>query len=369
MMPRTPSQRHNDDELPFDELDPCCQKEIESDRRRTAVSRELRKTDRSNVRHDLVRTVFGGALGKAGLCGCCSQPSVDYPLLAQLRQRLSLLGGHTTGGGDDGDRPHGADDNDDDEDDDDDDSYADLLNELTPFEEERLQQAAAAAARVEQATGRGFGAHVEDSVGHVETLLAQGAPLVCHLFNPTLTASAVLDCALEGLARKYLGTRFRRVELSSAAQPFRDKWRLEDRGNAWQPCLAVFVRGQLVASTCTLERFAGDSDGDGDGSDVLLAAERLRLCASEMEKFLDNARALDEDLTLSALRAATDGVGGGGNDNDDDDDVPDQQSYCGLAGCGRNFPHEHVDGGAGGARTLTGAVASDALAKDYFLKV
>ena len=357
------SSRRSDDELPFDELDPCCQKEIESDRRKAALARELRQTDRSNVRHDLVQTVFG-AFGKNDRCGCCSQPAVDYPLLAQLRQKLSSSGSSSSSSSNDN-NPADSEDKGDDEDDSDDGSYADLLNELTPFEEERLQQAAAAATRFEQATARGFGAHVEDSAGHVEALAAQGAPLVCHLFNPTSSTSAVLDCALEGLARKYLGTRFRRVELSSAAQPFRDKWRLEDHGSAWQPCLAVFARGQLAASTCQLERFAGSADLGSDG-ELPLMVERVRLCASEAEKFLDNARALEEDLTLAALRHA--GYGNG-EDDEDDGEGQDQPSYCGLTGCGRNFPHEHVDGGTGGARTLTGAVASDALAKDYFLKL
>ena len=76
-----------DDNLPLDELDPFCQKEIESERRKTSISKELRKTDRSNVRNDLVQTVFGNYGNNNGRCGCCSKPSVDYPLLAQLKKQ------------------------------------------------------------------------------------------------------------------------------------------------------------------------------------------------------------------------------------------------------------------------------------------
>ena len=47
-----------DETLPFDELDPCCQKEIEIERKVSAVKSQLRTHDRSNIRFDLTRSVM-----------------------------------------------------------------------------------------------------------------------------------------------------------------------------------------------------------------------------------------------------------------------------------------------------------------------
>jgi hypothetical protein len=49
------------DDLEFDELDPCCQKEIVDKRRKAEISAQLRTIDRSNDRLDARRTVFNWA--------------------------------------------------------------------------------------------------------------------------------------------------------------------------------------------------------------------------------------------------------------------------------------------------------------------
>ena len=40
--------KDGEDELPFDELDPCCQKEILEQRHKKEVNSQLRTVDRSN---------------------------------------------------------------------------------------------------------------------------------------------------------------------------------------------------------------------------------------------------------------------------------------------------------------------------------
>jgi hypothetical protein len=77
------------DDLPFDELDACCQKEVLEERHKAAVSKRLRKFDRSNLRNNTVQSVFG-SLQSYKQCGCCSLQAVDYPLLAKVKQQLRV---------------------------------------------------------------------------------------------------------------------------------------------------------------------------------------------------------------------------------------------------------------------------------------
>ena len=357
------------DELPEDEMDPCCQKERENERRKFAVSKELRKTDRSNVRNDLRKTVF--TMDGNGKCGCCSKPSVDYALLAQLKQKLDIRSSSSVINQERTDIRNNEDD--DDDDDDEDGTFAELLNTLTPADEERLQQIELSVMKQEKA---GFAVHIEDSIGHMETMIAQRRSIVCHLYDPTSTVSAIIDYALETLSKKYLGTTFRRMELSANVQTFRSKWRMEDHGNCWQPCLAVYTDGQLTASTTNMELFCNRGNNNmqeivvcptvHDEDDVL---ECIRLCVSELEKYLNHARVLEPDLPYNT--GATGFRLLGGVDVDGSDDEEEHTSYCDMEGCDRNFPHEHVTGQGGG--TLTGAASNDkgadALAKDWYSKI
>ena len=74
----------DDDLLPLDEMDPCCAKEIANESAKARVGRELRKTDRSMVRHDMRQAAFDD-LRNGARCKCCSAPA-DYYLLLKLRK-------------------------------------------------------------------------------------------------------------------------------------------------------------------------------------------------------------------------------------------------------------------------------------------
>ena len=359
------------DELPEDELDPCCQKERENERRKFAVSKELRKTDRSNVRNDLRKTVF--TMDGNGKCGCCSKPSIDYALLAQLKQKLEKRNSNSSAINQEVTERRN---NEDDDDDDEDGTFAELLNTLTPADEERLQQIELSVMRQEKAIANGFAVHIEDSIGHMETMIAQRRSIVCHLYDPTSSISAIIDYALEILSKKYLGTTFRRIKLSANVLPFRSKWRMEDHGNCWQPCLAVFTDGQLTASTTKMDLFCNRYNNMQeivvsptiDGEDDVL--ECIRLCVSELEKYLNHARVLEVDLPYNACGTGFRLFGGVDVDGSDEEEE-EHTSYCDMEGCDRNFPHEHVTGQGGG--TLTGAASNDkgadALAKDWYSKI
>ena len=77
------------DELPFEELDPCCQKEVLERKHYNEVSKKLRRTDQSQIRLDLRNKTFSN-VWKDSNCICCTKGLTDYYLLAQLKQQQQL---------------------------------------------------------------------------------------------------------------------------------------------------------------------------------------------------------------------------------------------------------------------------------------
>ena len=345
----------NDDSLPFDELDPCCQREIEEERNKVAVGKRLRKFDKLNQRHDSVKSVFG-SLNDYKSCACCRLQAVDYPTLAKVRLHLTK------------DRVADAIINETISDDDESDNelWAGLeFDALTPLEEERLLGMKAKEEMIRAASLKGFASHIEDSTTHINEMILQGRTVVCHFVNTSLHVCALIDVALEGLAAKYLGTIFRRTRPDDEARAFRRKWNIgatstngeEDS----QPCIAVFVGCTLKATVFDLFQF-----GDASANDC----DKVFLYEDEFEKHLDQLGSLN--MTIGATLTRFDGIQSADNDeySDDESFVP----YCDTPGCGRYFPHEHVGGKniVGGKGTLSGAAAADkgseALAKNWCYK-
>lgn len=348
----------HDDTLPFEELDPCCQKEIEEERNKADVGRRLRKFDKLNQRNDTLKSVFGG-LNEYKSCVCCSLQAVDYPLLAKLRLQLNTNSA-TSGIISD---PIS------DEDDDDDEMWAGLeFDTLTPLEEERLLERKAREEMLRAASLNGFASHNEDSTNHINEMILQGRTVVCHFVNTNVQVCALIDFSLEGMAAKYLGTIFRRTKPSDETSAFRRKWNVgsssanggnrEDLG----PCLTVFVGGSLRATIFDLYQF-----GDGDESN----SNQSILYEDELEKYLDQLGGLNMTLSTTLLRLNSMQFADSDEGSDDENFV----SYCDTPGCGRFFPHEHIGGKnmSVGTGTLSGAAAADrgaeALAKDWCYKV
>jgi hypothetical protein len=374
-----------DIELPFDELDPCCQREIESRRRETAVTRELRKGDRSNERNDIISTVFT-CFNRYKSCGCCKDTPADYALLSELK----MLQEHEHHSAYELDNNRGEDDEEDS-----DDEFFRELDEPTPFEQQRLHEIKAAAERFEAAKKMGYGIHRDDSVQHIGDMIRQGQVVLCHICDTNSIICARIDLALESLARKYLGTVFRRLNnkstfsgASDEAQRFRSEWRISDNSDANSPCLVVFSGGDLMLVTSSLDRFVDPAERYTTVGEVDVGADSQSVTVSELEKFLDQARALllappswmgmESTSILRSIRAED------GEDDDGEDGRP-TSSYCGHPGCERNFPHEHVgesrgsgdsagrsEAGSGSSATRIGTLlgaqmdkASEALAKDW----
>jgi hypothetical protein len=172
----------DEDTLPFDELDPCCQEEILQRRNRLDVSTRLRKYDKLNSRSDTVESVF--RLHKYEHCPCCKNQTPDYPMLAKVRRQLEALNRETVH---DDEKVNIIDD--DDGDDDDSEFWAELeMAGPTEEEEERLRSMTANAAIRGAAISEGFGVHIEDSPAHISEMILQGRTVVCHIANTsTLT--------------------------------------------------------------------------------------------------------------------------------------------------------------------------------------
>jgi len=207
---------YNDDTLPLDEMDPCCRKEIENEKHKDRVKRELRKTDRSNVRHDIKAGVLNKLKKSSGnsSCACCNA-SGDYPALARLRRLAEAQeAAAEERKGESEDREAAREEEEEDEDD----EFAALCLDvgLTEFEQERMLQMKEQARAVEAARALGYTSHKEDSVEHLAELVKRGQTVICHVFEKSSLRCASLDLVLEKLARKYVGTKFRRVEKSAS---------------------------------------------------------------------------------------------------------------------------------------------------------
>lgn len=220
--------------LPFEELDPCCQREILQERHKSKVTKQLRKGDRSNERWDLhnraLSSMRGGARTAWGHCACCEE-STDYPLLAKLRSKVAEIKARTDNGSSSDWRYNASsvnsiqrgsrEDDEDDDDDDDDDEFGDLLADapLTPSQQAQMDALAAAVQATAMAKAFGMAQHTNDSLAHVSQLLSPAPysslpppPLVLHVYDASEEDCAWVDLALEGLASKFIGTRFRRVK-------------------------------------------------------------------------------------------------------------------------------------------------------------
>jgi hypothetical protein len=202
------------DGVPFEELDPCCQKEVLLQRREREFKEKIKRSDRADVRRNLQKTVFQ-KIETLSRCVCCHN-SGDYPLLGSLR-----LGEGFIDHGEEGrsvsqeqrqeERKEGADSDDDSDD-------SDWLSDyVSPSELIRKEQLKTEILRRENLQTLGFSVHLRESAQHLlETLRSFPVPLLIHICFPDRILSATLDLAMEQLASRYLGCLFRRVDINDS---------------------------------------------------------------------------------------------------------------------------------------------------------
>lgn len=336
------------DKLPYEEMDPCCQREIDENRKYNEVTRILRENDRSTKRLDMKNRAVKSL--RSFRCECCSS-SRDYPILAKLREleaskrHLPVMNEH-----DDFSKDK-TEDSDEDEDD---------LEFLTPYEIERMNQVKAQIERLEKAKVMGFATHVEDSVEHlVRDLKATSTPIVLHLYDPNSMLCGELDLSLENLAPRYMGTKFRRLAYSPYLQenPLLQEYNhvLSNiyASNA-QHALLCFVNKAIVTHTYTFSEFADLHTGT--------------IHSSDLEKFLDQAHVLAANVSVEDMKYYRSIDEGGPNDDEDDEEGGsgvERNTYCDDPDCTRYFPHEHI--GAGGRGSGAGGSSSSNAAS--FMRV
>ncbi|KAL7550205.1 hypothetical protein ACHAWF_013437 [Thalassiosira exigua] len=370
-------------------LDSCCQREVESNRKRDALETALRANDRvaraeadrreqraqfsldsSPNPNNLVELM--GFAGKG--CRCCYDPNEDggeYELLVEARRERDAAKGSASafddGVGDarwrretapdEKKEVDGDDDNvdSDDDDDDSDDEFDYLLDEPLPGDPDALRRAEleGEARRIEVARGHGYGVHRQvhprrafAAAGYGakrvrDALCPRGAAL--HLYDASSPRSASLDLCLEDAAGRHPGTKFVR-SVGATARLFAEG---DEGGARWKdadlPALLALRDGEVVACSPGLRDFCG---GDGrvepdaverwlEGAGVLIReappAEDLCRIRPEEEALLDNLRRLNRM-----------GIREGGKDEDFDGEREGKRYDCGVAGCHKAFYHEHV---------------------------
>lgn len=328
---------------PMDRLDPCCQKEIDSERRKATIFSELKKDDRSNVKYKLRQNTIDSLKGNN--CICCDSSSPDYPALSELRGYLcqDINPNNTYNRKEENDNNNV---NEYDDDNSDNDSDLDLLDDvLTPYEQELLDRTKEAMERLEIAKSIGLGKHVEANIDHLLLQIQQFHNVVLHIYDPESIFCANIDIYLEELSKQYTGTIFRRINCNNnKIVPFKEKWKISNSVS-----ICCFRRGELISSTSDINRL-----WDGD-----------ILQKYELKSFFDNTHCLTEDVSKSI--EAFDKFSKLDIDDENENDVDDDFN-CDEPGCSRKFRHEHIKNNRSIVSTAK-SQGSEALNENVFYRV
>jgi len=348
----------DDDTLPFDELDPCCQKEILHKRKEKEIKSQLRHVDRSNQRYDAANSVFS-KVSIGWKCFCC-QESKDYFALAQLKESLVEKGGHNEENKIDSRRSEV--DSDEEEDDDDDYLLNDLDIPLTVSEMERIQGLQKRLADAETAKQYGLSIHSDDSLEHIQQFVQQSEhiPVVLHIYQPDKLGSAQIDYLLENkLSGQYLGTRFRRIALTTLSMlPSIDNaqypW-ISEPLLSYGQSIVCFMSGRVVNTFHTFEEWG----------------EHLDDLQRHLQRHLTQTHVLHEDLPAINLLHMLSNDSQRGQEQQDEE----EERFCEDLDCMKRYPHEHVGRRNNNLTSSTASFAkarqagSEALAPNTFLRL
>lgn len=341
--------RRKKEAIDYDQLDPCCQKEIDEENNTLRITKELRRNDRSNIRYDMTLGALEKLRNAPSLrCHCCTEP-IDYPILIHLRilaQQNEFI--------------KEVENNSDLEEDSDSD-MDELLNTvfLTPFEQDRIEQMRLTNENKSIAYALGYGIHIEDSIDHINLQIIEKQNVIIHIFDTESYLSGNIDLYFENISQEFIGTKFRRISNIQTPQfnNFIKQWDLQNEllSDSIFTGIACFIDGRKVSSTCNLSQF-GDENS---------------LYRYELKKYLEHSHVLSTDLSIAMLANAS--VNNGSikfRRDEDEENEEDNVSYCSLEGCGRNFPHEHIGGKSGNRLgSATGTQGSEALAINTFNRV
>eukprot|EP00985_Skeletonema_marinoi_P027377 scaffold22381_cov139-Skeletonema_marinoi.AAC.5 len=351
-------------------LDSCCQREIETNRKQSAVEKTLRAHDRvaqaENERRQFHSGGAGGAFRSFNLvhglsfgsgCRCCYDPNTDggdYELLAAAKEELMANLINEQGDEDDASVEHGrhlSDNNrerDGDDDSSDDDSEFDyLLDDDVPglsseYENQRRAELENLAQRAEILHHHGYGVHRQMHPQRVFAAAGYGTDTmrdvvrpkgsVIHLFDAFSQRSVALDLYLERIAAKYHGTKFVRgigvASILYADGNGDDAWKKGDL-----PMLLAVREGKVVAWNAGLKDFF--SSADLETRVVGQWLDRAGVLFESAPSLDEICRIRPEETALLENMMKLNRLGDGG--------LEEEERYnCGVAGCCKSFQHEHV---------------------------
>ena len=177
------------------------------------------------------------------------------------------------------------------------------------------------------AASHGYGGFLHARAGSLPDLSPGCAVVHCYV---DCDACARLDVEMEGVCGGWMGTRWLRVEGAGVA----GKGKPLDVKKEDLPCLVVVRDGAVVNKSVGLRDFGGVKGLQfGIVEGWLEKAGLDKATDLQVEKLCGFGAALRED----------DGDDGDGGDVDGADECYD----CGLEGCNKNFPHQHIGAGIG----------------------
>ena len=348
----------------FDELDPCCQRELLQKRREVEIKARLRTTDPSLAKEAITESVFHRVQTNYLYTTCkeCAIPS-DYPLLASLKLSFNVLSSSSNK------KPSSSiDDNmiighdiirkkDRDESSSDDSDFDDDF--LSPYEQELRQKFLDKIADDNFKSQIGLRIHIKDTSDHIFRLIKNRENVVIHVYDPNEHICAELDLSLEQAALKHTSTRFRRLPLSTFDS---EHFALSFNLPLHTVMMVCFVAGSMSSYTTDLAQLVPDGE---IGSEFLY-------------RFLGNSKVLEEsnvrDLFLYGLvvgGSPSDPASSQGQLPYDEEDRGDEEHFCDVKGCGKKYVHSHIGSGSG-SHSLVGndmGPGSEALDKDYYLRL
>lgn len=331
-----------------DQLDPCCQKELETLKKASVVNRQLRAVDRTYERFDIQQKLFADTKRvdyRMFSCYCCAAEKEDYEALARIR--LPVNKGISSSGlaltSDDANDSLSDSESEDDE----------LMKSLQEIQQEQLQSERK---KIEQRLLMGYLKHKEDSVSHLSQLIKNGELLILHAYFETSELDAQLDLFFENIAPRYQGSKFRRIAFNTESVNFFNQCKVSSSviDDAFRrKCGIVIIFSNQGFKTCQqIEYFCSDSE----------------LLETEVMSFLNNTNSLQVSFPERLLENIE-----RKNYYDEENetmnvDDGEEERFCEDPDCTKRYPHEHVGRGYG-ATFARNDPSAEILAKNTFQRL